>query len=977
MTPRATPGAQDDDDDENSAAARSESISPPSSREGVSRDVLGVSRAPSARSCASLDRATASWDDARGVETKEHIDSNSTVVVDVAFKHTRARVDAVRALIRAGRCADAMRMIESTPARAFGGDAIALALGGECREGAGETAAAFRAFRASRDADGNPDAWCGLARLAHDAGALEEAVACFRAATRGYEALGWERDAEETRARLARAWTDAATALKARGDAVSAVETYREIIDALPRYAAAAHYNLGVALVEAGRLDEAERAYRASAALEPTRAEAYCNIGVVFKMTNRVDDAVRAFEQCLRISPEFALGRKNLSLVLTDQGTELKKTSPREAAATYERALTYDSTNVEAYYNLGVAYAEMEEYDRAIIAYENAGRLRPQCAEIWNNAGVLYKERGNDARATEYYRRAVACNPNFAQPLNNLGVLYTMSGQAQQALESLQRAVTVDPSYSVAHNNIGVLLRDTGDIEHACDAYRECVKHSPNDRHAEQNYLLALNYVRQGEEPEVCEAHAAWGSRFAKLAGPPLKPRRAVRADSGAGTSGRRKLVVGYVSPDMYTHSVSYFAAAPLRAHDAERVACVVYNVSKFRDEQTERLKKYTLESGGEWRECASLTESQLARAIRDDGVDVLVELTGHTANNRLGALALEPAPVQITWIGYPNSTGLRSVNYRITDDTCDPCDTKQTFTEELVRMPSPYSFLCYTPNPEAPAEVSAPPCVTRGYVTFGCFNTMAKVTPAVRAVWSEILLATPGSRLYFKSKAFACAVIRQRFLSQMAALGVENWRIDCVPLEPATSSHLAMYDGVDIALDTFPYAGTTTTCEALYMGVPVVTLAGHCHAHNVGKSLMTTIGHKEFIAENVNEYVRIASTMANDAESIRRVRARLRETLLRSPLCDAEGFTRALESVYCELWQRWCDEQAREDSNDEESDVDESDAESEGRGARCSAEDSKGESNSSNDDTAELYEDSGTSAEGEFSSRLIDNLEI
>ena len=965
MTPRATLATQDD---EASAAVRSSGVvvvaAPSSSPRESSREV----------SRASSEDWSARWDDASASAS-----ASATATRDEdeerrlgRFLKTRARVDAARALVRAGRCADAMRMLESTPARELGGEAIALAIRGEVRERVGETELAFRAFRASRDADGNPDAWCGLARLAHGAGALEEAVACFRTARDGYEALGCERDAEETSAQLARAWTDLATTFKARGDAVSAEETYREIIARLPRHAAAAYYNLGVALVEAGRLDEAERAYRSATALEPTRAEAYCNIGVVFKMTNRVDDAVRAFEQCLRLSPEFALGRKNLSLVLTDQGTELKKKSLPEAVATYERALTYDSTNVEAYYNLGVAYAEMEEYDRAIIAYENAGRLRPQCAEIWNNAGVLYKERGNDARATEYYQRAVACNPNFAQPLNNLGVLHTMSGQAQQALESLQRAVMVDPSYFVAHNNIGVLLRDTGDIEHACDAYRECVKHSPNDRHAEQNYLLALNYVRQGEEPEVCEAHAAWGSRFAKLAGPPLKPRRAVRADSGAGTSGRRKLIVGYVSPDMYTHSVSYFAAAPLRAHDEERVTCIMYNVSKFRDEQTERLKKYTLESGGEWRECASLTESQLAQAIRDDGVDVLVELTGHTANNRLGALALEPAPVQITWIGYPNSTGLRSINYRITDDMCDPFDTKQTFTEELVRMPAPYSFLCYTPNPEAPAVVSAPPCATRGYVTFGCFNTMAKVTPDVRAVWSEILLATPGSRLYFKSKAFACAVIRQRFLSQMAALGVENWRIDCVPLEPATSSHLAMYDGVDIALDTFPYAGTTTTCEALYMGVPVVTLAGNCHAHNVGKSLMTTIGQKEFVAENVNEYVRIASTLGNDAEKIRRVRAHLRETLLRSPLCDAKGFTRALESVYCELWQRWCDEQARENLN-----VDESDAESEGEGTRCSAEDSKGESNSSNDDTAELYEESGANAEGEFSSRLIDNLEI
>lgn len=884
--------------------------------------------------------------------------------------------EAVRSLLRASRARDALEMTNQLSDADVGGPGGRVALEGECLEALGRGAEAFERFVRARDAANLPDAWCGLARLARANGSYADAVACFRRARDGWEEIGATNEAREVVQALVAAWTDWGTELKVSGNLERAISTYRSVIAEFPWCAAAAYYNLGVSLVERGSLVEAEQAYRSSIAIDPTRAEAYCNIGVVFKALNRMEEAIEAYEHCLRISPDFELGKKNLSLVLTDQGTELKRKNLLGAAiATYERALSYDTLNVEAYYNLGVACAEAEEYDRAIIAYESAGRLRPQYAEVWNNAGVLYKDRGNDERAMEYYHRAVACNPNFAQPLNNLGVLYTMSGHAQLALEALQRAVTVEPSYSVAHNNIGVLLRDTGDIEHACDAYRECVRYSPNDRHAEQNYLLALNYVRQGEEFEVCEAHAAWGARFTKLAGPPLKARRAVQSDSGAGSTGRRKLVVGYLSADMYTHSVSYFAAAPFRSHDAEKIKCIVYDVSKFHDAQTERLRKYTLESGGEWRECSSLTERELAEYIRADSVDVLVELTGHTANNRLATLALEPAPVQITWIGYPNSTGLRSIRYRITDAMCDPIGTKQTFTEELIRMPSPHAFLCYTPSSEAPKVVMEPPCISAGYVTFGCFNTMAKVTNEVRKAWTRILLTVPGSRLYFKSKGFACTVVRERFLAQMSALGVENWRIDCVPLEKSTSSHLAMYDRVDIALDTFPYAGTTTTCESLYMGVPVVTMSGGCHAHNVGKSLMTVVGLDEFVSRDVDEYVRVASSIAKDSHKISSVRSGLREKLLRSPLCDARGFTRSLESVYRELWQRWCDEQAREENL--ESDFEDEDEDDEHRSfmedPKC--EGSKDESGSSNEDTTEKFE--ANAEQGEFSSKLIDTLEI
>ena len=342
--------------------------------------------------------------------------------------------------------------------------------------------------------------------------------------------------------------------------------------------------------------------------------------------------------------------------------------------------------------------------------------------------------------------------------------------------------------------------------------------------------------------------------------------------------------------------------------------AVIVYSATPRADAMTQTLKQRVAAIDGTWRDVQHLTERQLAEAIRADGVDVLVELTGHTANNRLGAMALRPAPVQVTWIGYPNSTGLAEIDYRITDAVCDPIDTTQTFTETLVRLPG--CFLSYTPSVEAP-EVAPAPCLSAGYVTFGCFNTLAKVTPDVRSRWARIMRETPNSRLLLKAKPFACQTIQQRFLAAMAAEGVESWRVDLFPLTGGTGQHLSVYGTVDIALDTFPYAGTTTTCESLWMGVPVLTARGKCHAQNVGASLLAAVGGlEEFVAADEDDYVRRAVRLAGDHARLARVRSELRARMARrGGLCDARSFMRGVEARYAEMWRKWCRRESRRES--------------------------------------------------------------
>jgi protein O-GlcNAc transferase len=767
-----------------------------------------------------------------------------------------------------------------------------------------------------------------------------------------------------TRARLAATLSDIGTQVKLEGDVHKAMSQYREAISVDPSYAPAL-YNLGVALHELGQSAAAEARYAEAAALDPKHADALCNLGVMRKLRGDVAGSVAAYEACLAVNPNHVHGTSNMAIALNDMANAAKLAGDVPAAIRiYERALTFDSNSADSMYNLGVAQAEVGELDRAVIAYETTLKLRPGCAEAWNNLGVLLRERGNVPRAVECYKNAISLKPHFAQACNNLGVLCTVQGKAQEALQALQSAVAADPEYAVAHNNVGVLLRDTGDVHEALRSYQECMRLSPDDRNASQNYLLALNYVFPGQDARVCDAHVAWGRRMTELVGEPMPPRAFDEArDAGAGeticsyaqtsrdipdivrrsasvsslgtssASSRddlvtlegssfsgaetgaaprprsRRLVVGYVSPDMYTHSVSYFAAAPLRHHNPKRVRLIVYSATPVEDARTGSLRASVAASGGEWRDVAALSERALAELIRHDGVDVLVELTGHTANNRLATLALRPAPVQVTWMGYPNSTGMAgAVGYRVTDKHVDPEDTKQTFAETSVRLPG--CFLCYTPHPEAP-PVSNAPCLANGFVTFGCFNALAKVTPAVRALWGKLLRLVPNSRLVVKAKPFACASVQRRFLSAMAAEGVASWRVDVRALVDRTSEHLGAYGEIDVALDTFPYAGTTTTCEALWSGVPVVTLKGEAHAHNVGVSLLRTVGiERECVAENEEAYVAKCAALAADHAALGLMRERMREKM-RAPggLCDGEAFTQKLEEAYVAMWRRHCEE--------------------------------------------------------------------
>ncbi len=685
---------------------------------------------------------------------------------------------------------------------------------------------------------------------------------------------------------------------------------YEQALAVAPGYSAA-HYNLGVAAAERGDSEEAVQRYQKAVELEPRYAEAWCNMGVIYKSQGRLDQAIAAYEAALLAAPTLEMIKLNLATALTEKGTVLKTAGDLAGGIReYERALALCPKYGEALYNLGVAYTEAKELDKAIFMYQMAIVAAPQCAEAHNNLGVLHRERGNLEAALTCYEAALTVRPNFPQGLNNLAVLYTQQGRAAEALYMLQAAIMAKPDYAEAYNNLGVLQRDVGDAAAAVESYLRCCEYNPDNRNSGQNRLLALNYIHHGEEELVCAAHAAWGQRFQQLHPqlPPLHPSPEdileLQTETSSSAAPRRPLVVGYISPDLFLHSVSYFAEAPLRHHNPSQVHTIVYSVCPKPDDKTTHLAAAVTAAGGTWRDVAQLTEEELADTVRADKVDVLVELTGHTANNRLGTMARRPAPVQITWIGYPNSTGLRTIDYRFTDAICDPIDTTQTYTEQLVRLPG--CFLCYTPAHDAP-PVAPLPAVRNGYITFGSFNALAKQTPEVLSVWARILRSIPASRLVLKNKPFACDVVRQKFWAAFEAEGISRDRVDLLPLTVATKDHLSQYGLMDICLDPWPYAGTTTTAEALFMGVPCLTLTGRCHAHNVGASLVSALNlQHDWVAGSIDEYVSKAQELSSDVEALVELRAGLRERMQRSVLCDATRFVDQLESTYRDLWNKW-----------------------------------------------------------------------
>ena len=627
------------------------------------------------------------------------------------------------------------------------------------------------------------------------------------------------------------------------------------VANARPR-AADVGLRRGLDLYQGGQFAEAGRELRKLLQTRPDQPDALHLLGVIEHAAGRDEAALPLLERAVAARPGDASFHNNLGAVCKTLGRT------REAIAHYQRAVDEDPGYAVAHNGLGAAYLDLDEV----------------------------------AKARSHLERALAIDPTLAMADVNLATLFERAGDPGEAIRRYRRVIDADrvpaDSYPQLANNMGLSLQSVGSPREAEQWFRRAIEQRPDFTAAHSNLLLCLNYSARDPE-EVFAEHRRWAEQ--QTAAIDHMPARGLDA---AGLEPERRLRVGYATPDLGAHSVGYFIRPLLAAHDRSRVEVTTYTWSPG------GVASWLRDDADRWRDTTELRDDQFAALVREDQIDILVDLAGHTAHHRLGVLARRPAPVQVAYLGYPNTTGLDAIDYRVVDEWTDPTGaTEHLHTETLVRLPG--GFLCYQPPLDAP-EPGEPPSVANGYIIFGSFNHLPKMTPQVVETWAGILRTMPDARFVMKNLAFKDGSVRERVLDEFARNGVDAGRVELIAWTASYEEHLALYSKVDIALDTFPYGGHTTTCEGLWMGVPVVTLAGRTYAGRVTVSLLSIIGLSDLVAADADRYVEIATALARDGDRLTQLRRSLRPAMAASPLCDPSRIAREMEDAYRTMWRRY-----------------------------------------------------------------------
>lgn len=563
------------------------------------------------------------------------------------------------------------------------------------------------------------------------------------------------------------------------------------------------------------------------------------------------------------------------------------------AEAILQRVSRQHPNAPHAWHLLGLALLQQRKLEPAAYHLRRALAREPGSAAIASALAAALGALERHEESLRVWDQILAHSPDHVHALNGRGIAQASLSRFETAAKDFERVLSLDPRFLAARRNRATLYMDMGLVREAAAELRAALQLEPDNPLLLADLAGALNYLDDAEPREVFEVHLRVGEVVERHA-PRLAPPDDKTRD--------RALRIGYMSSDLRAHSVASFLEPLLRHHDRERFEPTCY----FTGRQPDAVTRHLCSLVPRWRDAAETDDATLARRIRDDGIDILIELNGLTHGQRLGVLACRPAPVQATYCGYPNTTGFRSIDHRIVDPWTDPAGAEELAVERLVRLEP--CFLCFQPPGNAP-EPSAPPSIAAGHITFGSFNMLPKVSDATLRLWGDALRAVPASRLLLKAKSLDHAVVRAQLLRRAAAAGIDSGRIELVGHTAALREHLAMYSRIDIALDTFPYNGTTTTCEALWMGVPVVSRAGDVHRSRVGLSLLNAAGLRALAAESDQQFVDRARDLAADPTELARTRARLRERMSASPLCNGPAFALRFEAALADMWQRWCDQ--------------------------------------------------------------------
>jgi predicted O-linked N-acetylglucosamine transferase (SPINDLY family) len=567
-----------------------------------------------------------------------------------------------------------------------------------------------------------------------------------------------------------------------------------------------------------------------------------------------------------------------------------------EAATAYRAILAENPRDAAMLGLLGHCLTLRGDHDAAVELLLQAAAIDAGAAEIRFNLAVAYKAKGAYALALASLNEALRLNPDFVEAHVNAAEVARLSGDYDGAETHFRAALAIDPRHAEAHYNFGIYFHNLGQPAEAIACFRRAIEVKPDFALAHGNLVAVASAAPGYGSAQILDEQRAWARRFADPLTPPA-PRYANSPD------GERRLRVGYVSPDLWQHPITNFFEPLLERHDRAAFEVICYDTAKVNDAVNQRLRA----RADGWVDCAGLDEVTLTQRIRDDRIDILVDLSAHTKNNRLPVFARKPAPVQVSYLGYPTSTGMAAIDYRLSDRVLDPDGVDHCSAEQVVRLPDTY--FCFRPPPDLPA-VGPLPATARGHITFASFNNLAKLNAPTVARWAQVLNALPDSKLFLKTKSLADAQMQGRVIAAFAGHGIAASRLLLRGWEAQTRHHLDHYNEVDIALDPAPYNGVTTTCEALLMGVPVVVLRGDTHLSRMGASLLVAAGLAELIAETPAGYLQKCLLLAGDPAALAGLRAQLRGRVAASALMNEAGFTRALEREYRGMWLTWCQRQ-------------------------------------------------------------------
>ncbi|RDU96829.1 tetratricopeptide repeat protein [Trinickia dinghuensis] len=690
-------------------------------------------------------------------------------------------------------------------------------------------------------------------------------------------------------------WFALAQALEASRQWSDAAQAYEALLEREPAHADALN-NLGNCRRQLGQWQAAQAAYRLALAARPGFASAMTNLGTLLQSQGSLGDAIELLRKAVAVEPLAATHHANLGVALA----ACRRFG--EAADVLTRARALDALSADIAYNLGTVLHALGRHADAAAQYEAAVALAPAHADALNNLGIVRKELGAFAAAAQAFETALRARPTFVAAHNNAGSLARTLGRMDEAETHYRAALALQTDRACAeagmaaqrsatYNNLGNVLKDTGALDEAVECYRHAIACDAGNLVAHCNLAYALTFQLDDGYAILAECRRLAEHHEAPFIRVPVAHANARVPD--------KRLRIGYVSADFRDHCQSLFTMPLFAHHDHDAYEIVCYSSVERADAMTDRLAAHA----DRWRNVREFDDARLAEAIREDGIDVLVDLTMHMADGRPLLFARRPAPVQAAWLAYPGTTGSRAIGYRLTDPWLDPIDDTgqdDRYSERSIRLPD--SFWCYDPLSDEPAAIELP-AARAGRLTFGCLNNPCKLTNRTIRLWARVLEATPGSRLALMAPQGRA---RERLLARLAAQGIDTARVECEPFRPR-AEYLRTYREIDLALDTFPYNGHTTSLDALWMGVPVVTRVGTTPAGRGGLSQLSNLGLQALAAHTDDDYVNIATALAADLDALAALRAELRPRMQCSPLMDGERFARRIEQAYRAMWGEWC----------------------------------------------------------------------